>query len=167
MWLNGLSTNLWTKGSPVRFPVRAHSWVAGQVPRGTVGVASERQPINVFLTHWYSSFSPSLSFSLKKKSINKIFKKKKLKAILTMVTQLINWNLKSRKKRYQCQYHPQCQDTFYLSGQSVSSLDTCPCKHMLPGVKAEVLSSRRSSLPSLLMSFFHVAAFCCWNRAIM
>ena len=62
-----------------------------------------------------------------------------------MVTQLINWNLKLRKKRYQYQYHPQCQDTFYLSGQSVSSLDTCPCKYMLPGVKAEVLSSRRSS----------------------
>ena len=25
---------LWTKGSPVRSPVRAHAWVAGQVPSG-------------------------------------------------------------------------------------------------------------------------------------
>ena len=27
-----LSTSLKTKGSPVRFPVRAHAWVVGQVP---------------------------------------------------------------------------------------------------------------------------------------
>ena len=32
VWLSGLSANLQTKGSPVRFPVRAHAWVAGQVP---------------------------------------------------------------------------------------------------------------------------------------
>ena len=25
-----MSAGLWTKGSPVRFPVRAHAWVAGQ-----------------------------------------------------------------------------------------------------------------------------------------
>ena len=37
MWLSGLSTGLRTKGSPVRFPVRAHAWVVGQVPsRGYV-----------------------------------------------------------------------------------------------------------------------------------
>ena len=30
--LNGLRTGLQTKGSPVQFPVRAHAWVAGQVP---------------------------------------------------------------------------------------------------------------------------------------
>ena len=35
--LSGLSEGLQTKGSPVRFPVRAHAWVAGQVPsRGRV-----------------------------------------------------------------------------------------------------------------------------------
>ena len=34
VWLSGLSTNLKTKGSPVRFPDRAHAWVAGQVPSG-------------------------------------------------------------------------------------------------------------------------------------
>ena len=32
VWLSGLSTGLRTKGSPVRFPVREHAWVAGWVP---------------------------------------------------------------------------------------------------------------------------------------
>ena len=32
VWLSGLSTSLQTKGSLVWFPVRAHDWVAGQVP---------------------------------------------------------------------------------------------------------------------------------------
>ena len=33
LWRNGLSASLrTTKGSPVRFPVRAHAWVAGRVP---------------------------------------------------------------------------------------------------------------------------------------
>ena len=32
--LSGLSAGLQTKGSPVGFPVRAHAWVAGQVPSG-------------------------------------------------------------------------------------------------------------------------------------
>ena len=31
VWLSGLSTGVQTKGSLVRFPVRAHAWVAGQV----------------------------------------------------------------------------------------------------------------------------------------
>ena len=36
VWLSGLSAGLQTQGSPVGFPVRAHAWVAGQVPnRGT------------------------------------------------------------------------------------------------------------------------------------
>ena len=34
VWLSGLVTSLRTKGSPVRFPVRAHAWVAGWVPSG-------------------------------------------------------------------------------------------------------------------------------------
>ena len=34
VWLSGLSASLRTKGSPLRFPVRAHAWVAGQVPSG-------------------------------------------------------------------------------------------------------------------------------------
>ena len=36
-WLSGLSSGLWTKGSLVQFPVRAHAWVVGQVlSRGLV-----------------------------------------------------------------------------------------------------------------------------------
>ena len=34
VWLGGLSAGLRTKGLPVRFPVRAHTWVVGQVPSG-------------------------------------------------------------------------------------------------------------------------------------
>ena len=41
VWLSGLSAGLRTKGSLVQFPVRAHAWVAGQVPSGGV---HERQP---------------------------------------------------------------------------------------------------------------------------
>ena len=32
VWLRGMSTGLQTKGLPVWLPVRAHAWVAGQVP---------------------------------------------------------------------------------------------------------------------------------------
>ena len=32
VWLSGLSAGLQIKGSPVQVPVRAHAWVAGQVP---------------------------------------------------------------------------------------------------------------------------------------
>ena len=32
VWLSGLSAGLRSQGSPVRFPVRTHAWVAGQVP---------------------------------------------------------------------------------------------------------------------------------------
>ena len=34
VWLSGLSGGLRTKGSLIWFPVRAHAWVAGQVPDG-------------------------------------------------------------------------------------------------------------------------------------
>ena len=33
VWLSGLSAGLFIKGLPVPFPVRAHAWVAGQVPQ--------------------------------------------------------------------------------------------------------------------------------------
>ena len=33
VWLSGLRASLWTKGSLVRFLVRAHAWVVCQVPR--------------------------------------------------------------------------------------------------------------------------------------
>ena len=31
VWLSGLSTGLQTKGLQVRFPVKVHAWVSGQV----------------------------------------------------------------------------------------------------------------------------------------
>ena len=34
VWLSGFSTNLQTKGLLVRFPVRTHAWIVGQVPGG-------------------------------------------------------------------------------------------------------------------------------------
>ena len=43
---------LWTKGSPVQFPIRAHAWVVGQVPSGATWEAT---------AHY---FSPSLFRSL-------------------------------------------------------------------------------------------------------
>ena len=64
VWLSGLSVGLRTKGSLVRFQVRAHAWVAGWV---TSGGAHERQPhIDVPLPLF-----PSLSknkYILKKKT---------------------------------------------------------------------------------------------------
>ena len=53
VWLSGLSASLQIKGSLVRFPVRAHAWVAGQVP---TRVAQEGTT--------YGCFSPSLFLSL-------------------------------------------------------------------------------------------------------
>ena len=34
VWLSGLSAGLWTKESPVRFPVRAHAWVQARSSGG-------------------------------------------------------------------------------------------------------------------------------------
>ena len=61
MWLSGLSTSLRTKGSPVQFLVRAHAWVAGQIP--SWGHTRGNHTL-IFL---------SLSLSLK---INKVLKNK-------------------------------------------------------------------------------------------
>ena len=63
VWLSGLSAGLWTRGSPIQFPVRAHAWVAGQVPSRV----SKRKPhVGVSLP----LFLPP--FPLSKKLINKI-----------------------------------------------------------------------------------------------
>ena len=62
MWLSGLSAGLQIKGSLVQFPVRAHAWVAGQVPSGWHARGNHTL---VFL-----SLSPlSLHLSKKKKKI--------------------------------------------------------------------------------------------------
>ena len=59
LWLSELSASLWTKGSPVWTPVRAHAWVAGQVPsRGRVRGN-------------HTLIFPSLSFSLPSPLSNK------------------------------------------------------------------------------------------------
>ena len=65
MWLSGLSASLWNKGSLVRFPVREHAWVVGQVPSWGAREAT---------IHW--CFAPSLPPNLSLK-INKISLKKK------------------------------------------------------------------------------------------
>ena len=69
--LSGLSTSLRTKGSPVRFPVRAHAWVAGQVP--------SRGRMRSNHTLMFLSLSPHLSLCLKIK-----LKKKKEMIYLTL-----------------------------------------------------------------------------------
>ena len=63
VWLSGLSAGLRTKGSLVRFPVRAHAWVAGKVPsRGRVRS-----------NHKLMFLSPSFPSPLSKNKLN--FKK--------------------------------------------------------------------------------------------
>ena len=50
MWLSGLSAGLRAKGSPVQLPVRAHAWVAGQVPsRGRTGGSHTDVSLPLFL----------------------------------------------------------------------------------------------------------------------
>ena len=67
-WLSGLGVILQTKGSPVQFPVRTHSWVAGQVPGW--GHVCERL-IDVSLTSIFLSCSFSLPSLLAQNKINK------------------------------------------------------------------------------------------------
>ena len=55
--LSGLSSDLRTKGSLVRFPARAHAWTAGQVP--SRGRARSKH------TLMFLSLSSSLPLSLK------------------------------------------------------------------------------------------------------
>ena len=60
VWLSGLSVGLRTEGLLVRFSVRAHAWVVGQVP------SWGRVKGNQSLTQRFSpSLSPSLPLSLK------------------------------------------------------------------------------------------------------
>ena len=56
LWLSGLRAGLQTKGSQVWFPVRAHAWVAGQVPR------REHAKGNHTLMFLFLFFLPLLSF---------------------------------------------------------------------------------------------------------
>ena len=65
VWLSGLSIGLWTKRSQVQFPVRAHAWVAGQVPSWGHARGSQL----MFLSHIDVSLTLSLPLSLE---INRI-----------------------------------------------------------------------------------------------
>ena len=56
MWLSELSAGLQTKGLRVRFPVRVHAWVVGQVP--TWGRA--RGSRSMYLSHISVSLPPFL-----------------------------------------------------------------------------------------------------------
>ena len=60
VWLSGLSTSLRTKGSQVQFPVRAHTWVAGQVP--STGCARGNHTL-MFLSLSFSFSSPSIKMN--------------------------------------------------------------------------------------------------------
>ena len=85
VWLSGLSTSLQTKGSPVRFPVRAHAWVAIQVPsRG-----HERDNDTLMFLSLFSS--PLLS-----PKINKILKK--IKYNYHIIQQSHSWHISKRSE---------------------------------------------------------------------
>ena len=66
VWVSELSAGLRTKRLPVRFPFRAHAWVAGQVP----SVGGMGETTNPCISH--TLMFPSLTLSLKR---NKILKK--------------------------------------------------------------------------------------------
>ena len=68
VWLSGLSASLRTKGSPVQFLIRAHTWVAGQVSSRGHGRGNH--------TLMFLSFPFSLSSPLSKNKQN-LFKKRK------------------------------------------------------------------------------------------
>ena len=72
VWLSGLGIIPQSKRPPVRFPVRAHAWVAGLEPGRDI---CERQPSAVSLPH--RCFSPSLSLPspLSKNEFKKASKK--------------------------------------------------------------------------------------------
>ena len=74
MWLSWLNIVLQSKGSPVQFPLRAHAWVARQVPG--LG-ACKRQLLAVSSPHqcFSPSLFPSFPLSLKINKINKMLKR--------------------------------------------------------------------------------------------
>ena len=60
VWLSGLISGLWTKGSPNRFPIRAHAWIVGQVSRG--GHTRGNHTL-IFLSLSFSFLSSSLKIN--------------------------------------------------------------------------------------------------------
>ena len=80
VWLSGLSASLQTKRSPVGFPVGAQAWVAGQVPFW----GRARGDQSMYLLH----MDVSLSLFLISLKINKIFFKKPLKNLKSILCKL-------------------------------------------------------------------------------
>ena len=79
VWLCGLSTRLRSKGSLVRFPVRAYAWIAVQVPSWGCWRGNH---ILIFLSLSFSLLSPLsknryISKYLKKRNANFLKKEKK------------------------------------------------------------------------------------------
>ena len=85
VWLSGLSTGLWTRGSPVRFPVRAHAWVAGRE-------AAHQCFSHTLMFLYLSFFLPS---TLSKKQIKSLKKEKRYKLLtchpMWYSTHLVPW----------------------------------------------------------------------------
>ena len=73
MWLRWLGTRLQTRRSLVQFPVRAHAWVAGQVPSGG------RMRGNHTVMFLSLSFSLPSPFSKNKENLFKINKYMQIK----------------------------------------------------------------------------------------
>ena len=107
MWLSGLSAGLQTRRPLVRFPVRAHAWVAGQVLRW--GCARSSRSVT-FLSHVDVSLplSPSLPLSLK---INKY---NFLKYSGFVCWKLQNADEKTRRSKYTK------RDTMFMSPNAVT-----------------------------------------------
>ena len=101
VWLSGLSSSLWTKGSPGQFPVRAYVLIAGQVP------SREHTRGN------HSMMFPSLSFSFPSPLSKKINK----------------WNLFLKKNPFflklDCLSSECCHMSFYIFWIS----NPCPTYH--------------------------------------
>ena len=136
VWLSGLSACLRIKGSLVRFPVRVHAWVAGQVPSG----GRERG----HHTLMFLSLSFSLPSPLSKN--NKIFKKIFLfkKAQPDTTSHLLGrlQFLKMENKVW-----TRCREigSFIFAGGSVNSFSHCG-KQFVVSIKAKYRITRWPSI---------------------
>ena len=76
LWLSGLSAGLQTRGSRVRFPVRAHAWVVGQVPNGQC-LRGNHTLMFLSLSFILPSISPKINKQTNKSNIFflKVYKK--------------------------------------------------------------------------------------------
>ena len=120
MWLSGLSAGLQTKGSPVRCPVRAHAWAAGQVGPPVVGAWEAT-------THWCfsASLSPSLPHCLK---MNK-------------------WNLKKRNIRITYPWHDTLRKALYHFCSVLSQYVQLQSNHEITSDKSKLWGILQNNWP--------------------